>query len=72
MCECVCVWRGGEVENAEVWKLKYGNGSTETEVWKRKYGNRSTEVRRIAAEQLLSFVTDYQIESYSNARSIFV
>ena len=25
---------GGEVENAEVRKLKYGNGSTETEVRK--------------------------------------
>jgi len=24
----------GQVENAEVQKLKYGNGSTETEVWK--------------------------------------
>ena len=27
------VW-GGEVENAEVWKLKYGSGSTETKVQK--------------------------------------
>ena len=39
----------GQVENAEVLKPKYGNGSTETEVRKRKYGNRSTEVRRKAA-----------------------
>ena len=29
----------GQVENAEVRKPKYGNGSTETEVRKRKYGS---------------------------------
>ena len=33
----------GQMENTEVRKPKYGNGSTETEVRKRKYGNRSTE-----------------------------
>ena len=38
----------GQVENAEVRKPKYGNGSMETEVRKRKYGNGSTktEVRK--------------------------
>ena len=36
------------------WKmLKCGNGSTEMEVWKWKYGNGSTEVRRKAAYRYL-------------------
>ena len=33
----------GQVENVEVRKPKYRNGSAETEVWKQKYRNRSAE-----------------------------